>query len=264
MNSFLRTIKEELSSLVFLQPNFIITPMDGGALNSSYRLQSGSTCYFLKTFESDSIAKLDRQALFLLQEELFANHLAIEPVYLSGRHLFQVDQWVEDKTLNKAKLSKTVIIEQLAKALVRIHKVKVTHAYPLDLPAQWAHYISILEPRVEPADLILLQEYTDIWRYACSEEVVFCHNDLALSHVTASQTPKVFDWEYSALSNPYFDLASCVVINQIGHKEAVHLCAVYSELMGKHGEDVWQKIKGMLPLVEFTNRLWFAAAKTID
>lgn len=250
----------ELGELSFVEPNFNLIPLNAGALNKSYRLETAEQCFFIKTFESDEVAGLDRQVLFDIQKQLYDHNLSVRPIYLSKSNHFQIDSWSKSQTLEHSKLSVNEITSFLASALAKIHKTTI-HAPTLDLPKRWLHYIKLLGSNISKKDLYPLDSYTETWYQECSKGVVFCHNDLALPHVTCHEPIKIFDWEYCAISTPYFDLASCIAINNLNNNAEENLCTFYAELMDQELTDLVSQVQIMKPLVEFTNRLWYLAAK---
>ena len=64
MNNIRVAMEAELASLAFVQQGFRLKALNGGAVNSSYRLETSGNTYFVKTFESDKVALLDRKKLF--------------------------------------------------------------------------------------------------------------------------------------------------------------------------------------------------------
>lgn len=256
-------MQTELASLPFIQADFRLTQFNGGTVNSSYRLDSGKNSYFVKTFESDEVNLLDRERLFNIQHDLAAKGLSVLPVYLSQKNHFQIDQWLDQPTLDSASLSGSEITKRLASILAHIHSLDVKAA-PLDLPSEWEHYLEITRANSQHISTDKVRSMANIWRNACSERATFCHNDLALAHVTDSQTPVVFDWEYCAISCPYFDLASCIKVNGLEATDQASLCAYYAQYTELHLSEVVNKVKTMQPLVDFTYTLWYQSASIVS
>ena len=61
MNDLKLMMEEELKGLDFIQSNFLLKTLNGGVVNSSYYLETSQNSYFVKTFESDKVALLDRK-----------------------------------------------------------------------------------------------------------------------------------------------------------------------------------------------------------
>ncbi len=258
MNDLKLMMEEELKGLDFIQSNFLLKTLNGGVVNSSYYLETSQNSYFVKTFESDKVALLDRKKLFDIQLELASKGLAVKPIYLSRTCHFQIDQWLDIPTLDQVDVPSLTTTKSLAFALSTLHKSQI-EAPKLDLPHQWQHYLGVINTSISFLEQQTLDRYAAIWHQACSTKSVFCHNDLALSHVTYTQPSIIFDWEYCSLSCPYFDLASCVAINGLGAAEEASLYAFYAQHNGQRLSEVIKKVFVMKPLVELTNRLWYQA-----
>lgn len=259
MNNLKVMMEAELKSLDFIQSDFHLKAFNGGTVNSSYRLQTSNENYFVKTFESDKIAVLDRLKLFEIQSVLAEKGFAVKPVYLSKSLNFQIDQWHDSPTLDQTGLSNLSITKCLASALSKLHSSKI-EAPELDLPRQWQHYLRLLNLPVSDLEQQTLKRYGAIWHQACAAKMTFCHNDLAMQHVTHSQPSKVFDWEYCAISCPYFDLASCIAVNGFSTTDESSLCVFYAQYSEQRLSDVIHNVSVMKPLVELTNRLWYQVA----
>lgn len=260
MNNLKALMQQEVSELKFVGSNFTLSPFNGGTINSSYCLETNGKRYFVKTFESDQIARLDRTSLFNIQKDLANLGLSVAPVYLSEDGRFQIDEWLDAPTLDNADVSALTITKKLATTLATIHSTNMDVPM-LDLPSQWRHYIDLLGTRLSDDEQRKIDHYSDIWVQACKEKLVFCHNDLALSHVTCSSPSVVFDWEYCALSSPYFDLASCVAVNGLSQTDEASLCALYAQQMDLSLVDVLDNVSNMKPLVELTYKLWYQSAR---
>jgi thiamine kinase len=117
MNDLKAMLEDELKCLDFIQAGFQLKAFNGGTINSSYRLETSNNSYFVKTFESDKVALLDRKGLFNTQLELADKGLAVQPVYLSKSGGFQIDQWLDMPTLDQADLSSLIITENLASVI---------------------------------------------------------------------------------------------------------------------------------------------------
>ena len=64
-----------------------------------------------------------------------------------------------------------------------------------------------------------------------------------------------------ALSCPYFDIASCIVINGFSSTDEASLCVFYAQYSEQRLSEVIAKVTMMKPLVELTNKLWYEAAR---
>jgi thiamine kinase-like enzyme len=246
------------STQLFSEPLRLI-PLQGGAVNQSYKLISSDSHFFLKTFEQAHLIASDRQEIYLLQAQLALLGIAALPIYLSDKQAFQVEQWVDRQCLASADLSRTEQIYELAGALYHIHKQQVP-AKKLDLPSLWQRYIDCTELS---DDSLLTQEIErcqKIWLSSCQHDQVLCHNDLVMDHVMLGKPSVVLDWEYAAKGNRFFDLASSASINEFNPAEILLLQKNYSEHTSLPLQHVQQQMNVQRQLVALTNQLWYMAA----
>ncbi|QHJ11126.1 hypothetical protein FX988_01349 [Paraglaciecola mesophila] len=253
----------ELASLNYCRNGFSLRQVKkGGAVNSSYCLTTPSNRFFMKTFESDQVNQLARQHLFDVQKKIWQKGMACEPVYLSTTAGFQLDGWVDCKTLVDSNISNESKAHTLANTLHRIHGLCIA-GQALDLPAQWTGYLAQL-PREQYGDeREEAKTLANSWYAVLEEELVFCHNDLSLEHVTTNTPRLIFDWEYCALSNRYFDLAACIDVNKLVPQQQACLLASYAQYAKLPLSLVIEKTTLMLPLVSLTSRLWYAVANQL-
>jgi thiamine kinase-like enzyme len=252
-------ILEEISSLDFLGKDVELNSINGGALNSSYCLEAQGRKYFVKTFESDWFAALDRELLFERQKKLADMGLSSKPVYLAKERGFQIDHWLELPTLTDSTLTELEKTKYVGKTLVLVHSLNIS-APKLDLPKQWDYYLNLIAKSGFSMQNYPVQEYTQLWEDSCISDSCFCHNDLAFDHIVINEPPIIYDWEYSAISNRYFDIASCIAVNALNQTEEASLYAYYAQHAGVMLSEVVAKVAAMKPLVDFTNALWYKAA----
>lgn len=257
-----KIIDELIASRQFGQ-HLSLQPMQGGAVNQSYQLCSQDTRYFLKTFELNHIAPTDRQALFLHQQRLSDFNKAARPLYLSKAHDFQVENWTEHTSLKMAKISSDEKIDILAKTLFDIHQLP-TMAVSIDLPKDWLLYLDIAGLSEDAHWQQRINTVKPDWIDTHKIDQVLCHNDLAMEHVALKSPSLVFDWEYAALGNRFFDVVSCVLINKLETHQTRQLQQSYAHFAKLDEDYVFAQCQKQFPIVELTNDLWYLAASTVD
>lgn len=252
-------ILEELLQSKRFDGNLVLKPIESGTINRSYQLDTQCNQYFLKTFEMNHYTPVDRQAPYFLQAKLAEHDRAAKPCYLSRRHDFQVEQWVEHTSLAKADISRQDKIKHLATTLHAIHQLPI-YASSIDLPADWRMYITMAD--IIPDDDLQhrLTRCGEAWRESHQHDQVLCHNDLAMEHISIDDPSIVFDWEYAACGNRYFDIAACAVINHLNASETRQLQHDYAEKSQIALQNVVEKTTEQFPLVKLTNELWYLAA----
>ena len=235
--------------------------IQGGAINKSYILHCGDDRFFLKTFESNHFAPTDRQALFFHQQRLAELQKAPHPIYLSNAHDFQVEAYVEHTSLRQSDLTETRKLRLLAETLYEIHQLP-TIAMSLDLPKDWVTYLEKAAKKDDKKLLKRIESIKQSWIETHKADQVLCHNDLAMEHISVTMPPVIFDWEYAAVGNRYFDLVACSLINQLSDHAIDELLGCYSEFSDISLLDVKQQYVIQLPIVKLTNELWYLAAQT--
>lgn len=256
MHSAFSSVMTELKQVV--GDDIQVDALQGGAINSSFCVGQGQQRYFLKLFDGSTALKLDRKTLFKQQQCLAERGLAAQPVYLSHNSDFQLDQWIDGATLQQSTLSRAEQCKLLALTLSKIHSVEMP-LEKLDLAGDWQYYLSLIPRLLSAFEQKQLDVMLQYWQQQSTEDCVLCHNDLAFSHITLAPSTVVFDWEYSALSNPFFDIASAIIINELSAAEQELLFMHYANYKKLPVSLVTQKVNCMLPLVLKTNELWTMA-----
>lgn len=259
----LELILDELITSDLFSDSCQLKEIKGGAVNKSYQLIDRHDIYFVKVFISDDITNIDRAQQYTQQQQLALLGMCPKPYYLSSHQSFQVDTWVEGLSLLDADLPDIQKYDYLAQSLVNIHNIENTPALALpnlDLPTKWQEYLSLSQTNLTETESIQIQSWAKVWFTADIEDICVCHNDLSLQHVVVGESRLIFDWEYAAYSNRYFDIASCLLINQASSANEELLLSTYAQLTGIALLDVQTKVANMKPLVNFTNKVWFDAA----
>ena len=252
-------ILEELRDTKIFDEPFRLELIPGGAVNLSYHFKAGATHYFLKTYKQNHVAPSDRESLYVMQIQLSKHGIAPRPYYFSRGHDFQVEDWIGDSTLDKSDIPREQKIELLASTLNKIHKLPV-FALSVDFPQDWQTYIEMSGIKVSEELQQNLDESSKCWTDTHQHDQVLCHNDLAMEHVCSGKQVVVFDWEYAACGNRYYDLASCATINNLGEQETKMLQQAYSRFSEIPFADVVAQMEEQVPLVDLTNDLWYLAA----
>ncbi|WP_088332015.1 phosphotransferase [Lacimicrobium sp. SS2-24] len=246
-------ILDALAKLDFIGDDIQLQRINAGEINHNYRLTTGQRHYFLKCFADNTPTRLDRQALFRLQQQLAVAGLAPEPLFLSLQHGFLLETWHDIKTLEEVDVTSEDKVSILAARLARIHHQPVDCA-ELNLVDDWQGYLAQLGltsgPLFEKA-----QAYQEYWQQAPKNTL--CHHDLAFEHLCIEPQGMVLDWEYAACSVAEFDLASAMMINQLDDQQSRVLTERYARVMQRNEQSVWLQVQAMLPLAQLTYELWY-------
>ena len=210
----------------------------------------------VKWMGNDDFSGVNRAHQFALQQQLHKFGVAPQPIWLSDDETIWVEQWQEHSD------STTLSTFDLANTLARIHSLPIT-ARPLDLASRWQHYIDVAQLDISSELYSKAQSLRKqvIKSEQDDDDYVLCHNDLLTNHVllSADNSLKIIDWEYAAMGNRYFDLASCCLINKLEINESRELVKYYAKLMNIDEHDAIAKFDLHTEIVAITNDLWFAA-----
>lgn len=249
-------IKVQLKDTLSLSNNATVKPVVSGEVNHVYRIRDGEQAFAVKWVGDDTFSGIDRFHQYVLQGQLARRGIAPEPVWLSDDERLWVEEWIDT---NRDSLE-TDTTHTLASVLADIHSQPIT-ARPLGLSARWDHYIQsagllhdedVMARSRSLRPLLLATEQN-------LDDLVLCHNDLSYGHIVDQNRHIVVDWEYSAMGNRYFDIASCAMINQLSEAERDRLCSHYADQTGIASATVSEQVAQQWDVVAFTNRLWQAA-----
>jgi thiamine kinase-like enzyme len=229
-------------------------------INETYCLSSDNERFLIKRFLADQSTGLSRRLLFYIQRKLAHYNIAPKPLYLCQENSVYAEQWVTPSVQSLSTLDSDQQMFHLASALATIHRLPLSTAR-MDLPAQWNGYARAAN--LSESDWRWVRAKELVFMAAASinsqQDLVFCHNDLAISHVLNYQQPMIIDWEYSRTGNRYFDIASTIAVNQLGAEQRKQLIAQYAEQFGFTQASVHEGVHRHEPLVTLTYQLWYAA-----
>lgn len=242
-----------------------VTRLTSGSINHVYRITDpvGEVPWtneysdvVVKWLGEDRFSGVDRTYQFGLQQQLFLHKVAPKPLWISDDERIWVEVWQNNDTVQP------LAPAELAGVLSHIHCLPVT-ARPLNLATRWQHYSAVCN--LSSGDDLYSQVQSLYQAVINSEleknDLVLCHNDLLSNHVLSQKggVPMVIDWEYAALGNRYFDLASCSLINQFGEGETIELVEAYCSHMNIAEDEAKEKFSNHSKIVSTTNALWLEA-----
>ena len=218
---------------------------------------------------------------FALQQRLFVMGIAAEPIYLSppissSTHAKPNEQgllWVEAFVPAETEQAQIQTRAQtLARALAQLHLAPTdtptdtstdTLFRQLDPIKQGKALISALNTSHDANDSstacslsqafdILIKDMQDFKHI--DDTLVLCHNDLHLDHIRANDV--CVDWEYAALGPRYFDVAMCIVINQLPPTAQTQLLKEYAQHTDCDVDAATQQTALYIRLALIINQAW--------
>lgn len=216
---------------------------------------------------------------FELQQRLFVIGIAAEPIYLSphissSTHAKPNEQgllWVEAFVPAETEQAQT-LTQTLARALAQLHQAPTdtptdkstdTSIRQLDPIKQCKALIRALHAGHDAKDTstacslsqaldILINDMQDFQHIG--DTPVLCHNDLHLDHIRANDV--CVDWEYAALGPRYFDVAMCIVINQLTPTAQTQLLKEYAQHTDCDVDTATQQTALYIRLALIINQAW--------
>lgn len=227
-----------------------------GTINRSFVVEQSSQWLLVKCLFDPVTLPVDRRGQFALQAKAAKQGLAPEPIYLSDEGDMWVEQWCVAQPCNGA--DDTAV---LVSALASLHKLDNIDGVALNLPLAWQTYLSVLPTAQRVSFASAIDEAQAVWQQDHRQYWVCCHHDLNLAHILSAQPPILLDWEYAAMGNRFYDLASCVLVNQLDQQQQLALTTGYAKICDFDYEFVQLQVKRQLPLAKLTSELWYAAIK---
>lgn len=225
-----------------------------GVANRVYQLQIGDKKWAVKCLGPAKFSAVNYPQIKSIQDQLAQQGLAPKVAAFDATKRIWVENWIETPLSHKPDIAR------LGHALSRIHNAEVKSP-TLALLSCWQHYIEQLPTRQQRGFARERDQLQPVITQRSEyQDFCFCHNDLSYSHLVGAELNLMIDWEYAAVGNRYFDLAACALINQLSSQQGLTLCASYAEYANLPEDEVQHKFNTFLPVVEFTNRLWSAAA----
>ena len=230
-------------------------PVRQGLANSVFRASSGGQSWAVKLLGPATFSAVNYVVVAKLQQQLAVSGLAPVVTAYDPALRVWIEEWVD--TPEQPSLD----IDRLAHALANIHQCDIS-APTLALLPCWQHYLEQLPTRAarsfsaQRAKLLPV-----ISQFSHYQDFCFCHNDLSFAHLVGTARNKVVDWEYAATGNRYFDIGACILINELNSQQQQQLCDEYAHQTGHSAGSVEKGVAAFLPVVDFTNRLWTAAAE---
>ncbi|MBD3585248.1 phosphotransferase [Salinimonas sp. HHU 13199] len=251
-------IINELKQALSLSDNASLTEIQGGEVNRVFKLKDGEMHFAVKSLARDEFSGINRFHQFLLQEQLAHREIAPAPVWLNKTQDLWVESWLEKSIEKDISVGGRPGI--MADILAQIHHQPIT-VRPLDLPQRLYHYIDRAglkddDPRVRRTQQVIRQYALD---YVPAEHLVLCHNDLSWGHIQSLDPVMIVDWEYAAMGNRFFDLASCASINRFDEKDTDRLISRYAQRTAIAQTTVEHYFREQRDVVDVTETLWSAA-----
>ncbi len=185
----------------------IVDELAGGPTSNSYLVKRGSDQFVLR-LDTDvaAVLGLDRGAEVKLLKFISKNGLGPNLEFSDPDQGILITRYMQGGAWSDADLHDAGKIKKLAILLRRLHALK-PEGQPFDLHVKIKNYGSIIAT-VEGCELA-----DDTQRKLRKLEInsvtpCLCHNDLISANIIEGEGLALIDWEYAAVGDPFFDLAT--------------------------------------------------------
>ena len=204
------------------RPHFI-GELSGGLTNKSYLIECGKQKLVIRVFaENSEQLNINRHAEFIIARLAAGHGLAAQPIYLSPDYIYSISQYVDGDIICNSPLHGDEKPELVAEMLKQLHALVIEVELPvLDIVEKAANYWRAIEQLSGVGDCLQYQSRLQAFfeNLPKPQTLALCHNDLVAENMILGPTGlRLIDWEYAALGNAHFDIAS-IFINQSLSKE---------------------------------------------
>ncbi|WP_299591173.1 phosphotransferase [uncultured Microbulbifer sp.] len=245
------------------RPPQVIGPLAGGLTNRSFLLQSGDDRLVLRINAPNSRAlDLDRAAEAEALRRASAQGLCAPLVYADLEYRYLLTRYIHSAPLDP---SLPRALEQVAELLRRIHRLPPISAH-LDIADKANRYWQSIDPssRFFPALSKLRTRMESLLQCNRNSPATerLCHNDLLPDNllVDNSGNLRAIDWEYAAVGDPFFDLATVAQGYRLDHRQQRDLLTAY--LQRPASEADLHKLAHWQRIYRYLSVLWYAVQAT--
>jgi thiamine kinase len=221
----------------------IIRKLSSGLSNYSILVDAGNRLVVRIDGLNPTALGLNRQAEYRVLAAASATGIAPQPVYYNPDLGVLVYQYVDAGETRDTDIVKT------ANLIRKIHSLPPIH-FRLDLRERLTRYEKHIEHRGDPLPSELASARKQTLQMLSSlqnreQDLVLCHNDLHSANriTTAQENLIAIDWEYTAMTSRWFELAVTAVSDDLNEAQKSTLVSSYlnrgpsaeeEELFAKH------------------------------
>jgi thiamine kinase-like enzyme len=245
--------KTLLDGIELLRGADILEKLAGGPVSDSWLLTSGDERFVARLDKPlVKLLGLDRHAELEVLHTVSAAGIGPQIIWADPDKGVLVTSHSPGKAWSTGDVHDTVKLGKLARTLRQLHSLpprgpvfapgKMALAYARQAGTHGASRIA------EQATKLAQKLLSEIRRPA------LCHNDLVHSNIIGGETVRLIDWEYSAVGDPYFDLATVVRHHQLKADRVEHFLGAY---FGTPGKEHFSRLEAFCHLYDQLAALWY-------
>lgn len=237
-----------------------VDPIKHGLTNRSWRVRTPAGPLVVRyTNANDAVLGIDRASESIVLRHVSAAGLGADVVLCDpGQHLLITRDLGETWSQSDARVLDN--IDRLALLLRRLHELPtVAGIRVLHLADTLQNYLDVLDRYASHGELTARSRREHGLTLARSLRAspcgVLCHNDVHHLNVIDDGHLRLIDWEYAAIGEPLFDLASACVYHRYGESERRRLLERY--VVRSESSD-WERLQAACWLFGYIAELWHA------
>ena len=236
-----------------LQGAKVIEKLAGGPASDSWLLSAGSEKFVLRT--DKPLARhlgLDRRAEIKILRSVAAAGIGPQVIWSDPEKGVLVTSYIPGCAWSSVDVHNPVNLENLAATLRQLHSL------PPRGPAFTPGKKALTYARVIGGEKAarLAGQASELAENLLSETrcLAICHNDLVHSNIIGDDIVRLIDWEYSAVGDPYFDLATVVRHHQLNTDWTESFLTAY---FGTPGKEHFSRLEAFCRLYDQLAALWY-------
>jgi thiamine kinase len=212
-----------------------ITPLAGGFANRSWLLAGPDAKLVLRVPVQDTrVLGVDRAGERIAMEAAAAIQLAPALIYFEVTTGLMLSEYIEGRAWSLADTHDPLCAARLAQRLKALHTLAPpAGARQLDYAELIASYRASLvadggdrSPERRALEREADRRLADLASHP--QERVLCHNDVHRQNIVDGRALTLIDWEYAAVGDGMFDLASFACYHDLDAAERMHLIESYA------------------------------------
>ncbi len=228
----------------------VVGELPGGPASDNYLVERGDDRWALRIDTTTTAALgLDRSAEAFILGHVHRAHLGPRLEFLDVEQGILLTRYIPGRAWTQDDLADHHNVARLAELLRAVHAVEIP-AKPFGLRERVARYAACVgtPPAAERAHAIiaLLSELD-------AAEACLCHNDVVCANVIDGDRLYLVDWEYAALGDPFFDLATVVAHHGLPAEAARALLEAYAGRVREFDE---KRLRGWCEVYRSLVSLW--------
>ena len=242
----------------------IVRQFPGGPASHSYLVRHGDGRYVLRI--DTAIAQmlgLDRVSEAAVLAAVAEAGLGPEPIFVDADNGVLVTRYLHGSAWTEHELTEDDALGRLAGLLKRVHGLPAIGeemGRPFELPYKLSAYAQTIgSPKADELALEALDILEGLG--GTDAHLCLCHNDVTCANIIGGDRLALIDWEYAAIGDPFFDLATVVQHHGLDDGQATQLLRAY---LGQVQDDDIHRLRQWCELYGRLSVLWEAAVETFS